>query len=85
MLHWLTRFWDWVDAREIDKHVLSAGVFWGLIKITDWAMGFAAAHPDKSGLEVAAIIGAVTGPYSILQAACIKFYFDNRTPPPRGQ
>ncbi|WP_342617244.1 hypothetical protein [Rhodoferax sp. GW822-FHT02A01] len=77
-----TRFWDWIDSREIDKHVLSAGVFWGTVKITEWAMAFAAAHPEKSGIDVGAVIAAVTAPYSLLQAACVKFYFDNRNPPP---
>lgn len=77
----LTRFWDWIDRREIDKHLLSIGVFWGTVKITEWAMVYASAHIDKSGVDVGAVIAAVTGPYSLLQAACVKFYFDNRNPP----
>jgi hypothetical protein len=46
-------------------------------------MAFAAAHPEKSGIDVGAVIAAVTAPYSLLQAACVKFYFDNRNPPPK--
>lgn len=79
----LTRFWDWIDQREVDKHLLSLGVFMGTVKVTEWAMAYAAAHPDKSGTDVGLVIAAVTGPYSLLQAACVKFYFDNRNPPPR--
>jgi hypothetical protein len=78
-MRWLTRWWDWIDKRDIDKHLLSMGIFYGTVKLTEWAMAFAQAHPDKPGLELAAIIGAVTGPYMALQAAAVKFYFDART------
>ena len=81
MVHHLGRLWDWVDARQIDKHALSMGIFWGTVKLTEWAMVFASAHPDKPGIEIAAIIAAVTTPYMALQAAAIKFYFEARTTP----
>jgi hypothetical protein len=79
---WLTRLWDWIDQREIDKHLVSVMVLYGTMIVTQWAMGFAEAQSGmgRSGVEIAAIIAAVLGPYSILQAAAIKFYFDNRTP-----
>lgn len=74
----LKRFWDWVDARQIDKHVVSAAVLWGTIRVTEWAMTYASASNGRPGLEVAAIIGAVTAPYMVLQGAAIKFYFGSR-------
>lgn len=79
---WLTRLWDFVDKREIDKHVVSLVVLYGTMIVTQWAMRFAETQSalGRSGVEIAAIIAAVLGPYSILQAAAIKFYFDNRTP-----
>lgn len=80
MVHHLARLWDWIDKRAIDKHVLSVGIFWGTARLTEWAMVFAAAHADKPGIEIAAIIAAVTAPYMALQAAAIKFYFEARTP-----
>lgn len=78
-MHWLGRWWDFIDKRDIDKHILSMGIFYGTVKLTEWAMLFAATHAAKPGIEVAAIIAAVTGPYMALQAAAIKFYFDSRT------
>lgn len=75
----LAQFWDWIDNRNIDKHILSVGVFWGTVKLTDWAILFAATHAQPSGIEIAAIIAAVTGPYMALQAAALKFYFDARS------
>lgn len=79
---WLTRLWDFVDNREIDKHAVSLVVLYGTMIVTQWAMRFAETQSalGRSGVEIAAIIAAVLGPYSILQAAAIKFYFDNRTP-----
>jgi hypothetical protein len=74
-----TRIWDWIDKRDIDKHVVSIVVLYGTKILTSWAMAFATAHADKPGLEIAAIIAAVTGPYMALQAAAIKFYFDSRS------
>ena len=79
MIERLGKFWDWIDKRDIDKHTLSVGIFYGTVKLTSWAMAFANAHPDKAGLEIAAIIAAVTGPYMALQAAAISFYFKART------
>jgi hypothetical protein len=79
MLAKLSQIWDWIDKRDIDKHVLSLGVFYGTIKVTEWAMTFANAHADRPGLEVAAVVAAVGAPYMALQAAAIKFYFDARS------
>lgn len=78
---WVTRIWDWIDQRDIDKHAVSMGVFYGTIKLTEWSMVFAAANAARPGGEVAMIIAAVTAPYMALQAAAIKFYFDARSAP----
>jgi hypothetical protein len=72
------QFWDFIDRRDIDKHLLSIGIFYGTVKVTMWAMAFADSMDGKPGLEVAAIIGAVCAPYMALQAAAISFYFKAR-------
>jgi hypothetical protein len=77
-MNWFTAVCDWIDKRDVDKHAVSLAVLYGTKVLTDWAMAFAALHADKSGIELAAIIGAVTGPYMVLQGACIKFYFESR-------
>lgn len=69
--------WDWFDKRQIDRHTASLLIFWITWKITTWAMTFASAEA-RPGLEVAAIIGAVTAPWAAVQGAAIKFYFDSR-------
>ena len=74
----ITRFWDWVDDRQVDKHLISLAILYGTKAMTDWAMAFASSHSGENGMAIAAIIAAVTGPYMALQAAAIKFYFESR-------
>lgn len=75
---WITRWWDWIDARDIDKHVVSVAILFGTVKVTHWAMAYASAESDKSGAEVAMVIAAVVAPYMALQAAAIQQYFKAR-------
>lgn len=76
----LTKFWDWVDNRDIDKHAVSLVILYGTWTITRWAMAFASACTlaKVPGLETAAVIGAVVGPYSVMQGYALKVYFDAR-------
>lgn len=75
-----SQLWEWVDKRQIDRHLVSLAILYGTIKVLEWAMGFAAENDGgkMSGIEMAAVIGSVTAPYMALQAAAIKFYFDAR-------
>jgi glycine cleavage system protein P-like pyridoxal-binding family len=73
----LTRLWDWIDDRDIDKHTVSVAVFYGTVKITAWSMVYAETS-SRPGLEVAAILAAVGAPYMALQAAALSFYFRAR-------
>ena len=74
----LARMWVWIDERDIDKHVMSAAIFYGTVLVTRWAMNYADVHADSSGIEVAAVLAAVMAPYMALQAAAVKYYFDAR-------
>lgn len=76
-----TGLWDWIDRRNIDKHAVSLVVLWGTWQITTWAMEFSSLFftTGKNGLELAAVIAAVTAPYMALQAAALSFYFRART------
>lgn len=70
--------WDWIDKRDIDKHIVSLVILYGTVYVMKWAMNFAETG-DRPGLEIAAILAAVTAPYVALQTAALKFYFDSRT------
>jgi hypothetical protein len=78
--------WDFIDKRDIDKHLVSIVILYGTVQVTRWAFGFATQWLDiviagkaLPGLEVAAVIAAVTAPYITLQGAAIAFYFKART------
>lgn len=75
----ISRMWDWIDRRQIDKHIVAIVVLYGTKIITSWAMQYANDHHNnENGMAIAAIIGSVSAPYMALQAAVIKFYFDSR-------
>ena len=76
---WLTRLWDWIDNRDIDKHVMAWATYYVTIRIVAWAAEFIEDNPDKPGLEVAAIVTAVTLPWTPVQAAVIRWYFEARS------
>ena len=71
-------FWDFIDKRQIDTHLMSWSTFYLTWRIVDWATHFVANHPEKPGIEVAAIIGAVMLTWSPVQAAVINWYFKAR-------
>ena len=75
----LNTFLKWAD----DKNFISvrSGVLYVTVWMTyeafHWAGQFAFAT-DKQGIEVAAIIGAVTAPIALLQSAVFKVYSESR-------
>ena len=72
------QFWDFVDKRQIDAHILSLAIFYGTIRMAEWSMEFAWTS-TRPGMEVGVIIASITAPWSALQAAAIKFFFDARS------
>ena len=70
--------WEFIDRRQIDAYAVSVAIMYGTVVITSWAMGFVDAHPEVDGFKSAAVIAAIMGPWSALQAAAIRFLFDAR-------
>ena len=73
-----SQFFDWIDKRQIDAYSVLIFSLWMTAEVLFWAMDFADTHPDMDGLKMAAMIGAVVGPWVTMQAALVKFYFDAR-------
>ena len=75
----LTSTMEFIDRHLVVRRLTLA---W-MCGITSWAMlwtmDFAAASP-RSGIDVAAIIGAIWVPLSALQGAVIAFYNSARNP-----
>lgn len=85
--------WDWIDARDIDKHV-TAQMILGFfmietVRVVQWGFAFGERWLDMldrgkvvPGMEVAAVLAAILGPWSLfaggLIAATTNWYFKAR-------
>lgn len=74
----MTKFWDWVDNRSVVRRIVLFITLWMTWVAFNWAGIYALAMADKSGLEAAAIIAAVTAPISVLQGYVFKIYAEGR-------
>lgn len=75
----VSQAWDWIDKRDIDKHLMAWAVFYITYYMVFWCMEFIWAHPERPGLEVGLIVAAIMVPWTPVQAAAIKWYFEART------
>lgn len=71
----LSEAWDFIDKRDIDKHAIAWSTFAFTIYLTDWALEYVFAHPDKPGLELAAVVAAVLLPWTPVQKYVFEDYF----------
>lgn len=71
-------FWQFIDDRAIVRRIVLFVTLWMTWDSFTWAARFAE-HTAKSGMDVAAIVAAVTGPIAALQAAVFKVYSDGRS------
>lgn len=95
----LSQFWDFIDKRDIDKHATAVAIITayvtGTFYIMLWAMRFVerwlsaaelvdgAEQKAIAGSEVAMVLTAMLGPWSLLGSvvisAVISFYFKARS------
>ena len=74
-----SQLWDFIDERDIDKHLMAWATFYVTYFLLNWVLNFVWVYPDKPGLEVAAIVGSVLLPWTPVQGAVIRWYFESRT------
>lgn len=80
-------FWNFIDKRDIDKHVTAAAIIVFFViettKLTEWGLdyanvwlGTAAASPTHAvavpGSEVALVLAAVLGPWSLMVSTVVS-------------
>lgn len=93
VVHGFTKLWDFIDNRDIDKHltaiVLLAFIIIGTFHITGWAMdsysywtALLQAGRAVPGSDVALVIAAVVAPWSLIVSTVtpflLSFYFKSR-------
>ncbi len=75
--NWFTRWWDFIDSRQIVRRI----AFFVLLAMTwkafAWAMEFVSTT-TKSGAEVGLMVAAVTVPIGYLQKAIVELYNEAR-------
>lgn len=71
------RFWDWVDERGIVRRVVLAVAIAMTWEVTHWAMTYVGAS-TRPGIDLAAIIAAVTAPASMFGGYVFKSYIESR-------
>ena len=78
----ITNFFKWIEQR-LDEGgwvrraylVLATGMSW---KVILWAMAYAELNSDKSGSDVALVIGAVSAIVATVQTFAFKAYLESR-------
>lgn len=72
------KFWNWIDTRAIVRRIVLFVTLWMTWEAFQWAAEFAETT-TKSGVEVAAIVAAVTAPIAALQGYVFKIYAATRS------
>jgi hypothetical protein len=74
----LTRFYDWIDERGVIRRIVLGIAIWMTWEVSQWAMAFVACS-QRPGIDLAAIIAAVTGPVTLFGGYVFKAYIDSRS------
>lgn len=78
ILTWLTRWWDFIDQRGIVRRIVLGVAIWMTWAVTVWAMAFVE-HSQRPGIDLAAIIGAVSAPVAAFAGFVFKAYLDSKS------
>lgn len=68
---------DFIDNRQVVRRALILIVMWQLVDVYLWAKGYAS-RPGMTGLELGAVITAMTGPPTVLMGFLFKMYDSSR-------
>lgn len=77
ILDWVTRWWDFIDSRQIVRRLVLFLTLWMTWKSFEWAAAYAAIT-KMDGLGTGAVIAAVTAPVAALQGYVFKIYAEGR-------
>ena len=75
--NWFTRWWDFIDSRQIVRRIAFFALLWMTLEAFFWAMRFIETT-TKSGAEVGLMVAAVTVPIGYLQKAIVELYNEAR-------
>jgi hypothetical protein len=70
--------WDFIDKRQIFRRIMTMGTFAVVVQTILWAQHFVETT-TKSDAGVALMLGAVTGPISLLMGYMFSTYQQSKT------
>ena len=78
----IASFFEWADRRNfisVRSGVLYVTV-WMTWRVTEWAFALTSAwmNSGKTGIETAAVVAAVTAPFTALQVFAFKTYMESK-------
>lgn len=68
---------DFIDKRGVVRRVVLAVAIYMTWRVSVWAMMFVG-HSDLSGVDLAAVVAAVTAPVTAFGGYVFKAYIDSR-------
>lgn len=71
-------FFEIVDRIYIVRRLVLILATWQTYDSYVWAKRYVEAHPEKPGVEIAAILAAVLGAVTLLQGFVLKLYNDGK-------
>ena len=77
ILSWVSQWWDFIDNRGIVRRIVLGVAITQTWIVTTWAMTFAEAS-TRPGIDVAAVIGAVSAPVATFGGFVFKSYLDSK-------
>lgn len=73
----MTKFWDWMDDRAITRRIVLSIAIWMTWNVSEWAMHFVEGS-TRPGIDLAAIIAAVTAPVTVFGGFVFKAYIESK-------
>lgn len=77
ILLFFAAFWDFIDRRGVIRRAVLGAAIWMTWRVSAWAMWFAESS-ERPGIDVAAIIAAVSAPITLFAGSAFKGYLDSR-------
>lgn len=77
VLEFFAAFWTFIDRRGVIRRSVLGVAIWMTWRVSVWAMVFAETS-GRPGLDVAAIIAAVSAPITLFAGSAFHGYLDSR-------
>jgi hypothetical protein len=66
---------NWTDTYKVTRRLMVALSMWATWEVSTWAMWFCVGN-SRNGMEIAAIVAAVTSPVMAMTAVVFRAYVD---------